>query len=338
MVKRFWIFRTNLTNLESYHQYDNLKDFEDNLWDFYLLQGLWLLKNTECQEVTVWRLTKKPSYAVKFKLLGGKKFIQRFVRSFDECFKYKSPDITFFRGGFPEYGKITKKNPNFFGTKLYLGASKRKYPIYGGIYDRILVESEKDMKHNCYPFYKIGVPNIFKPLNLEKKYDICWPCNFTQISYKGQEYFIQQISKSKILSKIRIVHIGNNYKDGQKLCKKYGVTNIDFFGHIDRFGVNDVLNRSNFGLVTSNDTDGCPRISSEILASGTPLLIRDKTRLLEYYRKLECVETFSDNALENVYKKAKKNYIKMKQKNLEYLKHELHLDNIMNMNLKLWGF
>jgi len=132
-MKKFWLFRSNLTNFESYHQYDNIKDFKKNLWDFYLLQGLWLLENTECEEVSIWRLTKRPSYSVKFKF-AGKVFIQRFVRNFDECFKCKKPDVTFFRGGFPEYGRLTKKNPKFFGIKLYLGASKRKYPIHGGIY------------------------------------------------------------------------------------------------------------------------------------------------------------------------------------------------------------
>lgn len=337
-MKRFWIFRTNLTNLESYHQYKNLESFEENCWDFYLLMGLWILRNTECKEVTIWKLTKKTSYSVKFKLPGNKIFIQRFVNNFNECFKYKKPEISLFRGAFPEYDDITKKNPKFFGNKLYLGANgPRRYPKYNH-YNKILVEDERDIKDNCYPFYKVGNPRIFKPLNLQKKYDICWPCNFTQIKQKGQEYFIKQISKSKILSKLRIAHTGNEYKVGQKLCKKYGVTNIDFLGHIDRFGVNDVLSRSNFGLVTSNDTDGCPRISTEILVSGTPLLIRDKTRLLSYYRSLDCVESFSDNALENVYKKAKKNYMVMRQKNLDYLDYELNLDNIMIMNMKLWGY
>ena len=137
-MKRFWLFRSNLTNLETYHQYNNLEDFENNLWDFYLVICLWLLRNTSCKESTVWRLTKNKSYAIKFQLPGNKKLIQRWVRSFDECYKYPVPDISFFRGGFKEYCDITKREPNKFGIKLYLGASKRKYPIYGGKYDKIL--------------------------------------------------------------------------------------------------------------------------------------------------------------------------------------------------------
>jgi hypothetical protein len=334
-MKRFWLFRTNLTNLESYHEYSDPNDFERNLWDFYLLQGLWLLRNTECKEVTIWRLTKKSSYSIKFKF-DDKIFIQRFVKNFDECFKYNKPDITFFRGGFPEYCLITKKNPNFFGTKLYLGASKRKYPIYGGVYDKILIESDQDLKNKCIPFYKIGPPLIFHPLNLEKKWDMCWPCNFTQIKFKGQEYFIQQISKSVVLRNLKIVHIGNDPEIGKLICAKYGIKNIEFLGHVNRFDANKVINQSKFGIVTSNDVDGCPRISTEILSSGTPLLIRKETRLLDYYRKFDCVKTFNDNELKKIYEEAKKNYNEMKQKNLELLNNELSLDNIMRMNLKLW--
>lgn len=336
-MKNFWLFRTNLTNLESYHQYDNLNDFENNLWDFYLLMGLWILKNTECMNVNVWRFTNKPSYSIKFKLPGNKKFIQRFVNNLEECFKYINPDISFFRGGFKIYDDITKKNPKFFGTKLYLGANgPRRYPYYGGIYDKILVEDERDIKDNCYPFYKIGNPKIFYPLDLEKKYDICWPCNFTQIKYKGQEYFLEQISKSDILKESKIVHIGNKPEIGKKLCKKYNINNIEFLGYVDRFGINKIINQSKFGIVTSNEIDGSPRISTEILSSGIPLLIRKKTRLLNYYKNIDYVEAFSDDKLEYVYKKAKKNYTDMNKKNLDTLKYELHLDHIMKMNLKIW--
>lgn len=334
-MKRFWLFRTNLTNLESYHKYDNLEDFENNLWDFYLLQGLWLLKNIDCKEVTIWRMTKKKNYDITF-TINGKKFIQKFVRDFNVCFKENNPSVSFFRGGFPEYCRLLRKNRDFFGTSLYLGASKRRYPIYGGKYNNILVESERDMRNNYIPFYKIGPPLIFHPLDLEKKWDICWPCNFSQIKQKGQEYFIHLISKSKFLKTLNIVHIGNQPKVGKNLCTKYKVNNIEFLDRLDRFGVNEVLNQSKFGVVTSNEVDGCPRISTEILASGTPLLIRKQTRLLKYYRSLDYVKTFTDSAFERVYKEADSKYEELRQKNLEGLKNELSLDTIMNMNVKLW--
>ena len=132
--------------------------------------------------------------------------------------------------------------------------------------------------------------------------DILWPNNLSQIRYKGAEYFIDKISKSKFLKSLNIVHAGNNPKLLNKIKNNYGVTNIKSAGLISRPVLNKLLNQSKFGLVTSNRTDGCPRISTEILCSGTPLLIRDKTRLLKYYKQRGVIE-FNDNNVEKVIKK-----------------------------------
>jgi len=337
-MRIFYLFRSDLKILESYHKYKNLEDFKKNCWDFYLIMCLWLLENNYFDEIVVWRLLDKKKDDIIFKLPGKKKFIQKFVRSLDKVFNYPRSDLAFFRGGFKIYDDLTRKNPDFFGIKLYLGANgPRKYSIYGGKYDKILVEDERDLKKNCIPFYKIGIPGIFKPLDLEKKYDISWVCNFTQIRYKGQEYFIKQISRSKFLRSLKIIHVGNKPEIGKRLCQKYRITNVEFIGHISRFDLNEILNLSKFGVVTSNGADGSPRISTEILSSGTPLLIRKQTRLLRYYRKLDYVKTFDDDKFKHIYEEANKNYKELRQKNLDGLKHELNLDNIMAMNLKLWG-
>jgi hypothetical protein len=335
-MKTFWLFRSNSKILEDYHQYDNLKDFENNLWDFYLFQTLWLLRNTEIEEVVIWRFLKSPKNDIVFELPNKKLFIQKFVSTFDKCFKYKSPIISFFRGGFPEYDNTINKKPSHFGLKLYLGANgPRRYPIYGGMYDKILIEDERDIRKNTIFFYKIGVPNIFKPLNLEKKYDVIFPCNFSQLKFKGQEYFINRVSKSDFLKSLKIVHIGNEQDVGKRLCQKYKVENIEFVGKKNRHELNEYLNHSKFGLVTSNLADGCPRISTEILATGCPLLIRDKTRLLNYY-KLKSVRIFDDSNLEKVFMKSFQKYEDLRQKNLEYLKNEFNFDNVCQMNFNLW--
>lgn len=336
-MKSFWLFRSNLRNLEDYHQYGNLQDFEKNCWDYYLIMGLWIIRNTDIEEIVVWRLSKSPKDDIIFELPNKKLFIQRFVKNFDKSLKYKSPVISFWRGGFPEYDNTIQKKLNHFGTKLYLGASKRKYPSSKGLYNKILVEADEDLKKNYIPFYKIGLPKIFFPIeNLEKKYDVCWPNNFTQLKFKGQEYFIEKISKSKFLKTLKIVHVGNEQDVGKRLCRKYKVDNIEFIGRKNRHELNECLNHSKFGLVTSNLNDGCPRISTEILATGCPLLIRDKTRLLNYY-KLKSVRIFDDNNLETVFMKSFQKYDDLRQKNLEYLKNEFNFDNICQMNFNLWS-
>ena len=51
-----WIFRSNIRALEEYHYCKNLDEFEKVCWDFYLLMGLWYLKNHYIEKCTVWRL------------------------------------------------------------------------------------------------------------------------------------------------------------------------------------------------------------------------------------------------------------------------------------------
>ena len=42
--------------------------------------------------------------------------------------------------------------------------------------------------------------------------------------------------------------------------------------------MNDVLNHSMFGLCLSNLQDGCPRVITEVLMSGTPLIMSNLTK------------------------------------------------------------
>ena len=296
-MKTFWLFRTNLRQYEYYHSIDNLEQFKKECHDFYLLMGIWMLENTELEEFVVWRLRPKCStgedivYAV-----GGKKFIQKFTE-FEYCFNYPKPDMTLFRGGFPEYGKLTRQNPSFFGLKLYLGAGQRVLPQYGGFYDKILVEDERDMHpdYDCIPFYKTANPNIFYPMNLEKKWDICWPCNFSQIKHKGQEWFIKQVAKSEYLKSLKILHVGNVPKQGRDLCRKYGVSNIVFKGYVARPELNKLLNQSKIGLVTSNELDGSPRVITEILSTKTQAALKEETRFIsvERYRPFDVTDKIS---------------------------------------------
>lgn len=333
-MRRFYLFRSDLRILEDYHCYKNLDDFKNFCWDFYLLQGLCFLEHDYFDEVIIWRLQpKKRQSDIIFKV-NGKKFIQKWVDDFKEVFKYPKSTISFFRGGFKSYCQITKQNPKFFGVKLYLGASQRLTPQYNGLYDHILVESERELKtiSDSIPFYKTANPRIFKLLNLEKKYDICWPNNFTQIKYKGQEFFISVVGTCPYLKSLKIVHVGNNPEVGKKLCKKYNVTNIEFIGHTNRPGLNKILNQSKFGLVTSNLNDGCPRISTEILMSRTPLIIRENTRLLKYYKQKSIVE-FNDKNMINRIKFAMKHYYKYSN---EVIQNKLSLDEICKMNIDFW--
>lgn len=338
-MKRLYIFRTNLKNLEYYHDYLELNEFKNKCHDFYLLQGILFIENNYFDEVIIFRLSDKDINPIVFEIKKDKKFIQKWVNNFNEVFKYPKPDVSFFRGGFKEYCEITKKDPNFFGLKLYLAAGKRILPQYGGIYDKILIEDERDnINKNCIPFYKTANPNIFYPMNIDnKKYDLCIISNFTQLKYKGTDEIINGISrKNEYFKKLKICHIGNNPEVGINLCKKNNVNNIEFLGKLTRPNINLILNESKFGIVASSLEDGCPRIITEILCSGTPLFLKEDTRLLSYYKKCGVVQyTNLGNFFRCVFM-GFENYSNVKNKLLENINY-LSMNDICKMNINLWG-
>lgn len=297
-MKRFWLFRSNIRELEYYHKYTKLEDFETKCHDFYLLFPIWLLRKGHFDEVTIWRLSKTPRPDIIFNV-EGKLYYQKWVRSFTDVLRFPSPTVSLWRGGFPEYDEVTRGDHDL-GIRMYLGTGKRIYPQYGGNYDVLLQEDERDFRDDqyCMPFWKTASPHIFneKPGIIFNKYwDICWPCNFTQITQKGQEEFISTLAKSPDLKKLKIVHCGNKPQVGQKMAHKYGVTNIEFKGLQTRDQLTNTLNSSKFGLCMSNRKDGCPRIVTEILMTKTPLLLSEKTRLLPLYKKNGIVDINSSN-------------------------------------------
>lgn len=335
-MRRLYLFRSNLKSLEYYHKYHTLEEFLNNCHDYYLLFPLWTLVQNHFDEVIIWRLSDKPLPDIIFDI-EGKKFIQKWLTNLSHVLDYPSCDVSFWRGGFREYDIVTRMKPDHFGLKLYLGAGKRTFPQWGGIYDIFLIEDERDFVKGrmCLPFYKTASPYIFKPLSSKLKWDICWPCNFTQINYKGQEFFINLISKNDSLKKLKIVHCGNKPEVGKKLCQKVGIKNIEFTGSVDRIKLNEILNKSKFGLNLSNLQDGCPRISTEIIMSGTPLILRDSVRILNYYKK-PGVLVFNDNSLSKGIQNCMFNYDKYKKYILNLIDNELSFENISKKNIEEW--
>ncbi|MDX1699407.1 MAG: glycosyltransferase [Melioribacteraceae bacterium] len=342
-MRIFWLFRSNLRHLEYYHKYDNLEDFEKNCHDFYMLFPIWLLRNDHFDSVVIWRLSNNPPKDINFNV-DGKLYSQRWVKNFSEVFNYPKPTLSFFRGGFKEYDNVTKQKPKFFGLKLYLATGRRVKPQWGGVYDYFLQEDKRDMLFNsskCLPFYKTASDRIFFPyLTLDpkqnEKYDLCWPCNFKQIRYKGQEWFIQKIAENKDLRKMKIVHCGNQPHVGKKMCEKYGVENIEFVGEVDRQRLNVYLNHSKFGLCLSNMQDGCPRVITEVLKAGTPLILRNLTRALPYYRRLGIVSV-NDKNVNGMIRAAVRDYKKYKSQAINLSKNELSMDKIMEQNMNEWN-
>lgn len=345
-MKSIFLFRSNLRILEDYYKARcvTINEFEKECSDFWILQLIEFLKQDEFDEAIVWRLKPKNPYLDsgfsfminnKMKILR-QKFVDKFEDIFNPIYNNEYPLISFFRGGFPEYDKLVNAHGNKLGMKLYCGTGKRVYPQYGGIYDKILIEDDSDYKpnSNCIYFYKTASPNHFFLKDTEPIYDICFISNWTQKSYKGQEFFIKKVSKSDYLKSLNIIHLGNNPEVGEHLCEQYNVTNITFAGHKSKSFLNAIINKSKFGLVCSNQNDGCPRVITEILSCGTPLLLRSSTRLLNYYKSNGIIE-FRDNEIENTFKLAFESYDHLKQKAIFGIDN-LSLKNICKKNIEMW--
>lgn len=337
-MRRFYLFRSNLKILEYYHKYTNLTEFINNCHDYYLLWPLWLLKNNFMDEVIIWRLTDKPKADITFDV-DGKLFIQKWVKSFNEIVNYPAPEFSLFRGGFNLYDELVMKHKDRLGTTLYLGTGKRIYPQYGGKYDVYLQEDEKDFKENknCLPFYKTASPSIFHPIpKSEIKYDICWPCNWTQNTYKGQNFFMNIVGHCPKMKQLKIIHCGNKPEMGVRMAKKYNVTNIKFVGSVDRPTLNKYLNQSKFGLVLSNRKDGCPRIITEILGAGTPLILRDITRVLPLYKNTGVITVNDNNIIPKITKSLPK-WKRIRLKLEDALNKELSFNQICKKNIDIWN-
>ena len=332
----FWLFRSNLKSLEYYHKYKTLEEFENNCHDYYMLLLIWLLKNNHMDAAIVWRLSDLPIKDIDF-VVNGNLFSQRWVNNFNEVLKHPSPKFSLFRGGFKEYDDVTNKNPGHFGKKLYLGTGKRVYPNFGGIYDIFLQEDEKDfnLSKKCLPFYKTASPAIFHPIQTKIKWDICWPANFVQHKYKGQAFFMNVVGHCPTLKRLKILHCGNKPEMGKKMAKQYNVSNITFAGLVDRPTLNKYLNQSKFGLVLSNRTDGCPRIVTEILMSGTPLVVRKMTRLLPYYKEKGVIGVNDSNIIKRIMGGFPK-WAGLKLDLHDAIQTTLSFDTICQKNLDLW--
>ena len=338
-MKRFWLFRSNIRALEYYHKFKDLETFEKKCHDFYMLFPIWLLRNNYFDEVVIWRLGDYVRDDIIFNV-NGKKFIQRWVRNFTQTLKYSAPEMSLWRGGFREYDNITKLHPEHFGMKLYLGTGQRTYPQYGGKYDWILQEDEKDFRplHKCLPFYKTASPYIFnkrRNIIFNIYWDICWPCNFTQITQKGQDEFIRTVAKYPSLQKLRIVHCGNKPEVGRMMCLRSGIQNIEFLGWKTRKELCNVLNSSYFGLCMSNRNDGCPRVTTEILMTDTPMILSEKTRLLPLYKKSGVVEVNEKN-IEKKILWAMENQFDLSCQVARAVINDISFDKICKKNIVTW--
>lgn len=173
------------------------------------------------------------------------------------------PDVILARGGMPEYPGICKKFPK--AKKIYYGAGIRFKP-QGGKWDLVLVDSEKQQKQipGSKPFIKPAA-DLFRPVKVEKKYDVCFMANAPQAEIKQHKLAFDSLAETGI----SILHLG--LVDG-RLKKWARNTNVTFGGWCRRHKLPGKMSQCKIGLVCSTSYDSCPRVLPEYLACGLPVV------------------------------------------------------------------
>ena len=246
----------------------------DDIWTLLFYQLLNLktkhndkeLKFTDRGELWYWGGNRTKLFAPNF--------IERWVPSFET---YKSdfiPDVIFCRGGFKEYHHVLKRFTN--SIKIYYGAGRRFLPQSGfSDYDIILQDSIEQLEicRQRFPqissslFIKPAPDNLFYPMpEIKKEYDICFPANGAQ-DFKGHSTIYTTIPPQ-----FTLLNLGNNPRNFKypKNVTSYRVLKSEMPKHIAKCKI---------GIVAvSAEIDSCPRVISEILACGLPLVVLDTVR------------------------------------------------------------
>ena len=85
----------------------------------------------------------------------------------------------------------------------------------------------------------------------------------------------------------------------------------------------------------SNRVDGCPRVATEILMSGTPLIVRDLTRLLPFYKKNGVIEVNEKNIAKKI-KGGLEEYDQYKREVTYAIKNSISFDAVCKKNIYRW--
>lgn len=183
-------------------------------------------------------------------------------------------DYIFSRGGFDWQVDILKKCPNSY--KIRYGAGKRFMPEPEIEYQLVLVDTEKQRKEVLSRYPKANVQlfikpaaNHFKPINVEKEYDVCYIANGQQARFKGVEWVYNTAP-----SDISILHLG--YPSGFKhpdnvTCRR-----------VDRIDMPTEISKCRIGIVPYDSIDSCPRVIPEMLACGLYIIVKDETNYNEH--------------------------------------------------------
>jgi len=240
----------------------NTLDEMDDVWTLLFHE---LLDINDYGEVWYWGGKRKHHFTDNF--------VERWIPNFRNYNSSFVPDVIFCRGGFPQYHHILNKFPKAY--KIYYGAGKRYIPpIEYRKYDLILQDSPAQLakcRKVCKStpsilFIKPASDNLFYPLDVKKKYDVCFPANGSQARLKGHFFVFSTAPKD-----LKILNLGNR--------SDVFIPNNITSKRVIKSQMNKHMQQCKIGIVTcEGKVDSCPRVIPEMLAAGLPILVLDSTR------------------------------------------------------------
>ena len=180
------------------------------------------------------------------------------------------PDVIIARGGFPMYDDVLKKFPK--ALKVRYGAGQRFLPSGFTDYQLLLVDATTQLITAKRMFPKIPVEFILKPapdnliypVDVPKKYDVCYIANATQEKIKGIKWVYKTFPKD-----MTMLHLGFKPKRNHPGIRQKRVLRHEIAKQISQCRV---------GIIPYDTIDSMPRAMVEMMACGLPVVTFESVR------------------------------------------------------------
>ena len=175
----------------------------------------------------------------------------------------------FSRGGFEWQADVLRRVSSAYTIRY--GAGKRFMPEADINYNLVLVDSEEQQtkvkmifpKSNPKLFIKPAAKH-FVPIPCKKEYDVCYIAKSEQSEFKGVDWVYRTAP-----SDLKILHLGGVEEFGQP-------SNITA-KRVDRIDMPKWISKCKIGIVPYfNKIDSCPRVISEMIACGLPIVVSNE--------------------------------------------------------------
>ena len=203
------------------------------------------------------------------------RFTEKWVESIGDYSPDFEPDIIICRGGFEYYDKFVMRYPA--PKKVYYGAGERYYPQSSfKNYDLFLVDAPRQMKaaqaktSARVSLFVKPAATMFKPVDVEKRFDVCFMANAAQGEFKGHKEFLKAMAGAGL----RILNLGNTRRSYTDLADELGV-DVEWGGWSLRKHLPSRISECKIGVCCSLRKDSCPRVIPEYLACGLPIIVTD---------------------------------------------------------------